>query len=168
MLRRGVMLTLVVVLVSCDDAIPTAPVVPNVGGKWEGGFVITSCTPSQPECSDSCRGATGRRSTARAVLEASGVDLSGPLSLYLDDPFFVRTGSVTGQVTPAGAVSLAGAIPEIDRQTGRVSRYFDVSWNAAVTGDTMTGGFVYVTRNASGTGCTTRESATLEAFVRVP
>jgi hypothetical protein len=102
------------------------------------------------------------------VLEASDDDLSGVLSLYLDDPFFVRAGEVRGQVTPAGAVSVAGSIPETDRQTGRVGRYLDVSWNATVTGDTMTGGFVYVTRNVSGTGCTTRESATLETFVRVP
>jgi hypothetical protein len=65
-------------------------------------------------------------------------------------------------------MSLGGAIPETDRVIGRVARYLDLSWGAAViNGNTMSGGFFYTTRLPGGGGCTTSERMLLESFVRV-
>jgi hypothetical protein len=146
---------------SCDEPTPTSPSPPDVAGRWEGAYVITACTPSEALCSNSCRAALGQRSTGRLTLQQVTTSLSGALELYLDDPFYRRSGSLGGQVSSAGAVSLAGTIPEVDRETGRISRYFDLTWSTVASGNAMTGSFVYATRNASGTGCTTTETATL-------
>jgi hypothetical protein len=151
---------------ACDDASPTRPS-PDVAGEWAGEYVVVACTPSVDTCSDSCRGVVGRRSAARLTLEQSGSNLSGPLTLP-SDSFFVRTGTVSGRVSANDAVSLGGTIPEADRVTGRVSRYLDLSWGAAiVNGNTMSGGFFYTTRLPSGGGCTTSERMLLESFARV-
>jgi hypothetical protein len=169
---RGLVVSCVLLLTlgvwSCDESSPTQPTFPSVSGRWEGGFEIVGCV-ADPNCIPSpCRFILGNRSTLRLSLGQFHAELSGPLELYLDDPFFVRTGEVRGTVDQAGRLSLSGTIPEVDRQTGRIERFLDVTWNTVLEtgGARMTGGFTYHTRNASGTGCTTTETATTPALVR--
>lgn len=157
-------------LTSCDDSTPTQPTGPSVSGRWEGGYQITACVAAGSCAPSPCRFILGQRSTLRLTLQQTAAQAYGALELYLDDPFFIRTGEVSGAVDSSGSLGLSGSIPQVDRESGLVGRYFDVTWATTLDsgGSSMSGGFSFTTRNASGSACTTSETATITSLARIP
>jgi hypothetical protein len=166
-----VTLSLAVGFASCEPSTPTEPSVPTVAGVWNGGYQITRCTVNDEVlCANRCRVEVGKQFSLRLTMQQTGTQAYGPLELNLDDPFFVRKGPLNGTVDSQGALLLAGTIPQVDRTSGQVSGALDVNW--ATTLDTgassMSGGFVYVTRNVPAGGCIATETATITSLVRAP
>lgn len=167
--------TLVIVLLTigataCDHSTPTQATMPDVSGTWEGSYQITACVAAETCVPSPCRFILGQRSILRLALDQVRSRINGRLEILVGDPFFVWAGEVSGAVDASGGLGLSGTIPQVDRESGRMGRYFDVSWTTTVdgTGASMSGGFSYLTRNATGTGCMTRETATIASLARLP
>lgn len=95
-------------LTSCGESTPTQPTGPSVSGRWEGSYQITACVAAGSCVPSPCRFTLGQRSTLRLTLQQTAAQVHGSLELYLDDPFFFRTGQVSGAVDPRGTLGLGG------------------------------------------------------------
>lgn len=153
---------------ACESTTPAGPSGPVVSGTWTGPYSITGCVTVDTCAPSPCRFVLGQQSTLRLGLEQAGHAVLGRLEILVGDPFFTWAGDVSGQIDGSGALALAGTLPQMDRQSGQVDRYFDVIWstklNGAATG--MTGEFSFLSRNATTTGCTYRETATIGSMTR--
>ena len=166
-----VALGLAAALASCESSTPPAPSVPTVAGGWNGGYQITRCNVNDEVlCAGRCRVEVGKQFSLRLTLQQNNTQAYGPLELNLDDPFFVRKGPLNGTVDSQGALLLAGTIPQIDRTSGQVTGALDVNWATTLDAgaSSMSGGFVYVTRNVPSGGCIATETAALTSLTRAP